>query len=173
MEDNKLNSEDINDLTPERNSGECKTPDSVDEQWAERLGLPPIPPYSAVSDSTGPESQMVPPVIPPAPTMPPQNAQDTQNTQGVQNTQNTKDVYPQRVMPPTYMVWSILATVCCCIAGGVVAIFYSASVSSKFYARDYEGAEKASERAQLWIIIAIVAGVVSNALMMPFSLLTN
>lgn len=74
-------------------------------------------------------------------------------------------------MPPTYLVWAILATLCCCLPAGVVAIVFSASVSSKYFRRDYEGARRASRNAEIWIIVSIVAGILSNALYLPLSLL--
>lgn len=75
-------------------------------------------------------------------------------------------------MPPTYMVWSILALICCCFIPAIVAIIYSAQVSSKYYAKDYEGARKCSERAQIWIIVSIVLGIIGMALYLPLTLLS-
>ena len=54
---------------------------------------------------------------------------------------------------------------------GIAAIIFSASVSSKYYAADYEGAKRASRQAEIWIIIAIVAGIITNALYLPLTLL--
>lgn len=67
----------------------------------------------------------------------------------------------------------MISTVCCCLPLGVVAIFFAAQVSTKYYARDFEGAKKASERAELWIILAIALGVAFNILYMPLSLLSS
>ena len=50
-------------------------------------------------------------------------------------------------------------------------IVFSSQVSSRYYARDYEGARRASRQAEIWIIVSIVAGVIVNALYMPLSLL--
>lgn len=79
----------------------------------------------------------------------------------------------QPPMPPTFMVWAIISTICCCLPAGVAAIFFAAQVSSKYYARDYEGAKRASERAEIWIIASIVLGIVGNVLSIPFSMLTS
>lgn len=76
-------------------------------------------------------------------------------------------------MPPTYTIWAILATICCCLPAGIIALVFSASVSSKYYARDYEGARKASERTEMWIIASIVLGVISNILYLPLTMLTS
>ncbi|MDE7125964.1 MAG: CD225/dispanin family protein [Muribaculaceae bacterium] len=63
--------------------------------------------------------------------------------------------------PPTYIALSIIATICCCLPFGIVAIVYSSQVSARYTSGDYEGAEKASQRAELWLILAIVFGLVS------------
>lgn len=140
-----------------------QTPPSVPEQfkteseWAERLGVP----FDAETAANTPKPDeiaegSIPPPVPgqhaPVPEMPP--------------------MLPEREpMPPTYMVWAILATLCCCLPAGVVAIVFSSQVSSKYYMRDYEGARRSSRNAEIWIIVSIVAGIIFNALYMPLSLL--
>lgn len=79
-------------------------------------------------------------------------------------------VEEQPVMPSTYLVWSVLATVLCCFIPGIVAVIYSSKVTSRYYARDYEGSKKASEMAQYWIIGSIVLGLVVNTIYMPIML---
>lgn len=76
-------------------------------------------------------------------------------------------------MPKAYMVWSIITTVLMCMPAGVVAIVYSSLVSSRYYAGDYAGAERASQLAQIWIIVSIVTGVIGNTLYFPFMLLSS
>lgn len=76
----------------------------------------------------------------------------------------------QEPMPDTYLVWSVLATVLCCLIPGIVAIVYSTMVSSKYYAKDYDGARRASEKAQYWIIASVVLGVITAAVYLPLSL---
>ena len=65
-----------------------------------------------------------------------------------------------QVMPPNYLVWSILVTHLCCLPGGIVAIVYSTQVSSRFLQGDYEGANASSRNARKWAIISAVAGAV-------------
>lgn len=65
-----------------------------------------------------------------------------------------------QVMPPNYLVWSILVTLLCCLPGGIVAIVYSTQVSSRFLQGDYEGANASSCNARKWAIISAVAGAV-------------
>ncbi|MCM1356091.1 MAG: CD225/dispanin family protein [Staphylococcus sp.] len=70
-------------------------------------------------------------------------------------------------MPSNYLIWAILATICCCIPSGIVAIFYAAKVSPAYYRGDYAAAFDASSKAQLWVIISFVAGLIWA----PFSVL--
>lgn len=72
---------------------------------------------------------------------------------------------PTEPMPPcpqTYLVWAILTTVLCCWPLGIPAIVYAAKVSTRYNQGDYAGAKQASERAAMWTIISIVAGLVST-----------
>ncbi len=74
------------------------------------------------------------------------------------------------MMPPTYLVWSVVMTILCCFIPGIVAIINSSQVSSKFYQGDIEGAQRASRRAEIWIIISFVLGVITNTLYLPLSI---
>ncbi len=117
---------------------------------AEEANTPPPPPAPAVSPAMP---------IPPAYSNPPAGA--------------TPPPAPmtQEPMPQTYLVWSVLATVLCCLIPGVVAIVYSTMVSSKYYAKDYAGARRASEMAQYWIIASVVLGVITAAIYFPLSII--
>lgn len=68
----------------------------------------------------------------------------------------------QQGPPPSYLAWAIISTLCCCIPFGVVAIIYASKVNSLWARGDMYGAQKASERAQLWTILAIVTGLLAN-----------
>ncbi len=70
-------------------------------------------------------------------------------------------------MPDNYLVWAIIATICCCIPAGIPAIIYASKVSAAYMRGDYNGALDASSKAQMWIIIAFVAGLIWA----PFSML--
>lgn len=76
---------------------------------------------------------------------------------------------PERMppMPDNYLVWAIIATICCCIPAGIPAIIYASKVSAAYMRGDYNGALDASSKAQMWIIIAFVAGLIWA----PFSML--
>lgn len=77
---------------------------------------------------------------------------------------------PTDPMPPTYLLWSVLMTICCCSIPGIIAIIFSAKVSSKYYDGDIEGARKMSHMAEIWIIVSFVLGVLSATLYMPLSI---
>lgn len=74
-------------------------------------------------------------------------------------------------MPDTYLVWAILSTLCCCIPFGAIAIIYSSKVSPAYYRGDYDAALDASSKAQLWVIISFVAGLISAPFSVLFSML--
>lgn len=117
-----------------------------------------------------PPGAQLPPAPQPVPerpyvTVPPASAPVTQKNAGAPGAYG----HPEP-MPDTYLVWSVVATVLCCLIPGIVAIVYSSQVSSKYYAKDYEGARKASERAQWWIIASIVLGVVTATVQIPMML---
>lgn len=61
--------------------------------------------------------------------------------------------------PSNYLGWAIAATLLCCMPIGVVAIIYAAGVNTKYDRGDIEGASKASDRAQLWIMLSVVLGL--------------
>lgn len=137
------------------NGREDVPPPTPDEEWASALHIPynHIPEENNMEGADG-VTQAVPPVqfqeVPVPPLQSPVNREP---------------------MPPTYLVWSILSLVLCCFIPSVVAIFYSARVSSLYYTGDIERARKASRNAEIWIIVAVVLGLVSATFSLPLSLL--
>ena len=65
---------------------------------------------------------------------------------------------------PTYLVQSILVTICCCMPFGIPAIVYSAQVSGKLQAGDVNGAIEASNKAKMWAWISFAAGALVGVL---------
>ena len=61
---------------------------------------------------------------------------------------------------PTYLVFSILVTIFCCLPTGIVAIVYAAQVSSKQAAGDIAGAMAASNTARTWCWVSFGLGLV-------------
>lgn len=150
---------------PEPPESPARDPYEVEKEWAGALGMnfdserasvpPPVEsrePEGNESDGQKDEKSSAPVyILPPGTQLPP--------------------LHSNGPMPPTYMVWAIVATVCCCLPAGIVAIIFSSQVSTRYYSRDYEGARRASERAEIWIIIAIVLGIIVNALYFPLALM--
>lgn len=81
-----------------------------------------------------------------------------------------EDEQRREPMPDTYLVWSVVITILCCLIPGIIAIIYSSSVSSKYFAGDIEGAKRASRRAQIWCIVSVLAGIVWATLYLPLTL---
>lgn len=68
-----------------------------------------------------------------------------------------------RVAPPkNYFIESILSTICCCLPLGIVAIVFAAKVEGQANRGDYKGAVESANKAKLFVILAIVIGLVSN-----------
>ena len=73
--------------------------------------------------------------------------------------------------PDNYLGWAIAATLLCCMPLGIVAIVYASTVKTRYNRGDYDGAVKASDRAQWWIIFSIVLGLPIAPFQVLFSLL--
>ena len=58
------------------------------------------------------------------------------------------------------LIWAILATICCCVPTGIVAIVYAAQVNGKLAAGDAVTAQRYANNARLWAIISAVLGAV-------------
>lgn len=59
--------------------------------------------------------------------------------------------------PNNYLVGAILSTIFCCMPVGIVSIVFASQVNTKFDAGDFAGAEEASKKARLFMIIAIAS----------------
>jgi len=63
-----------------------------------------------------------------------------------------------------YLVESILVTLCCCLPLGIPAIVFAAQVNGKVESGDIQGAQEASDRAKMFVIIGLVLGLIINGL---------
>jgi hypothetical protein len=70
--------------------------------------------------------------------------------------------FPVRPPVQNYLVHAILASFCCCLPLGVVAIIYAAQVNSKLASGDIPAAMTASRRARTWCWIAFAGGILSS-----------
>ncbi|WP_081413002.1 CD225/dispanin family protein [Chitinilyticum aquatile] len=63
---------------------------------------------------------------------------------------------------PTYLLQSILVTLCCCLPFGIASIVFASQVNGKVAAGDIEGALESSRKAKMWAWIGFGAGLVVN-----------
>lgn len=92
-----------------------------------------------------------------------QAAQPGQSAQGWQPAGQEKTV---NWVP--YLILSIISTLCCCIPLGIVAIIYSAKISSLLAGGRQDEARKAAKTAKIWIIIAFAAGILLDIIAFIF-----
>lgn len=70
-----------------------------------------------------------------------------------------------RSSPPTvpnYLPWAIVATILCCIPGGIVAIVYSNKANTLAAAGDIASARRSADSARVWLIISVIVGVLAS-----------
>lgn len=151
-----------------RHPEEATARKSVDEEWADRLHLnydesrlrttpPPVPGMQQAPPS--PRSGFMP------------HAPQPMSMQGSPRVMMGQGRGEEEVMPPTYLVWSILMAVFCCTIPGIVAIVFSSQVSSRFAVGNVEGARRASRNAEIWIITSFVLGIISAVFYLPIMML--
>lgn len=175
---NNTNEEGSEDKLQNSEVNPNKNTEELEKEWADALHFdkwppepvqtqtPPRIPEEALNQQT-PVNQAPPQA--PEPYIP--NTPETFGGQSPAASIELADAQPE--MPSTYLVWSVIAAVLCCMIPGIVAIVYSTKVSSRYFARDYEGAKKASEMAQYWIIGSIVLGLILNTIYFPLMLVSG
>src|SRR5689334_12417604 len=62
---------------------------------------------------------------------------------------------------PNYLWQSIVVTLCCCLPLGIVSIIFAAQVNSKLAQGDIAGAQEASQKAKMFLLIGVGVGLVS------------
>ncbi len=65
-------------------------------------------------------------------------------------------------MPPNYLVFAILTTLCCCLPMGIPAIIFASQVNSKMAVGDLAGATESSRKAKMWCWIALGCGILTS-----------
>lgn len=93
------------------------------------------------------------------PVPPPRQPQ--QQTQAPGMDTYSSDIAPE--CPDTYLVWSLLVTVFCCLPFGIVAIVKSSNVTSAYDRGNYDLAMSESKSAKTWIIVSVILGLVTCA----------
>lgn len=75
-----------------------------------------------------------------------------------------------RPCPPTYMVWAILSTICCCLPFGIVAVVKARQVGKHYVTGNYDQALIASADTKKWCIVALILGILSCVLLSGLNL---
>jgi len=107
---------------------------------------PPPPPPEAVAPYAAPQYQSMP--TPPTPSYgaPPAYGQA-----------GGADI-------PDLLVMSIIATVLCCVPGGVAAIIFSTKANNAKKMGDFETARQAAKQAKTWLTVSVVVGLLAGLL---------
>lgn len=81
--------------------------------------------------------------------------------------------YPPNYNPEiqTYLIQSILVTLCCCQPFGIVAIVYSAMASSHASTGNYEQAQQLATKANSWGWAGVIIGFSIFAIYFFFAIL--
>lgn len=78
-----------------------------------------------------------------------------------------------RTKVPNYMIWSILATILCCLPFGIVGIIYSAKTTLLVEKGDYSGALAASAKAKVWCVVSLILGIVMSITIGVISIMSS
>ncbi len=89
--------------------------------------------------------------------------QQRQNNQAKVEYQQTNQNHPSGnkwdgilPMPKNWLLESILLSIFCCSPISVVGIFHASKVEALYYAKDYDGALRASNNAKKWALIGMM-----------------
>ena len=63
--------------------------------------------------------------------------------------------------PSSFLAWSIVATILCCLPFGVVSIVYASKVDTLWNAKDFTGARDAAHKAKVWFWWSFGIGLVA------------
>ena len=92
------------------------------------------------------------------------------------NTQPRRTISPvvqSEERPSNYLVWAIISTLLCNLIFGIIAIIFASKVNPAFDKGDFVAARRNSERAQWFIIISIVLGVIWSPFQLALTMLWN
>ncbi|MBP5241218.1 MAG: protein kinase [Bacteroidales bacterium] len=137
---------------------------TVQEFMNDLLGSPLQPTDSKIVPPT-PPTPPTPPSLPKATTPPiPTALKSTTTVPPTPTAKNEERITPPTNKPSNFLTWSILCTIFCCPALGIPAIVNAAQVDSRWKNGDYEGAEKAAQKARKWFWWSVAVGLVINTI---------
>ncbi|MDD4868427.1 MAG: CD225/dispanin family protein, partial [Mycobacterium sp.] len=67
---------------------------------------------------------------------------------------------PTAQAPNSYLVWSILVTIFCCLPFGIVAIVKSSQVNGLWAQGRYAEAQASADSAKKWVTWSVIVGLV-------------
>lgn len=162
------NFSELDDLFPVKPMADVPpTDDNTSTAAAETPRCEPLTeetPADEPDEDKTPADDTVPPAIQQIPQIPQQPYQQPYQ-------QTVAPQQPVPPCPPTNLVWGILTTVLCCQVLGIVSIVYALQVKSKYDSGDFATAQRYSDRAAMWSIAAIVAGLIVTPFVMLVQLL--
>lgn len=71
---------------------------------------------------------------------------------------------PQFPLPPpvsNHLGFAVFVTLCCCLPVGIISLVFAAQVNTKLAAGDIAGAQRSSQSARTWAVIALIAGLLT------------
>lgn len=84
-----------------------------------------------------------------------------QQNQGYYQQNNFNGMPQKPVNWVTYLILSIISTLCCCLPFGVVGIVFSAKINSAMLAGNLEEAQNNAKMARIWIIVSFAIGLLT------------
>lgn len=63
----------------------------------------------------------------------------------------------EEVKPDSWLAWSILSTLLCCLPAGIVAIVYSSKVDGLWFGGQKAAAVEAARKAKTWTLVSVIA----------------
>ena len=61
--------------------------------------------------------------------------------------------------PDSYLAWSIVSAILCCLPFSIPAIVYAAKVDNLWFNKNYEASIRAAKKAKTWTIISVAVSI--------------
>lgn len=86
-------------------------------------------------------------------TAPQQQTYQQNNYNGSMNNSNVSGKKPEN-----YLVWSILATIFCCLPFGIPSIIFASKVDNLYNQGNLQASQEASKKAKTWLMVSAICG---------------
>lgn len=64
-----------------------------------------------------------------------------------------------QIKPDSYLAWSIVSAILCCLPFSIPAIVYAAKVDNLWFNKNYEASIRAAKKAKTWTIISVAVSI--------------